>query len=116
VSTQPIRPEGSTDATDAEGTAHAHRDLRLFLAPLICLVVCLVLFPTFTVLYVAWEASQVKIYEAQQQALNNHKFCGLVNTLLAPAPPPGPATANPSRAFEQILHSKISDLKKGLAC
>lgn len=106
----------STNATDAEGASNARRDLRLFLAPLICLLLCLVLFPTFTVLYQAYEASQIKAYEAQQQTLNNHKFCGIVDTILLPQPPPGSATSNPSRAFEQILHSKFLDLKKGLGC
>lgn len=109
---EPVADEG----TDAEGTAHARRDLRLFLAPVICLMLCLVLFPTFTVLYVAYSDAQVKNYESQQQAQNNHKFCGIVGTILAPPPPPGSATANPSRAFEQILHSKAVELKTGLGC
>jgi hypothetical protein len=106
----------STDATDRAGTQAAHRALRPFLPLILCLVLCLVLFPAFTVLYVAYEGAQIKTYESQQQTQNNHKFCGIVDTLLAPAPPPGSATSNPSRAFEQILHSKVSDLKRGLGC
>lgn len=116
MSTDAAGAERSTDATDAEGAAHARRDLKLFLAPLVCLLLCLVLFPTFTVLYVAYEASQIERYEAQQQVMNNHKFCGIVDTILAPPPPPGSASSNPSRAFEQILHSKTAALKTGLGC
>lgn len=87
-----------------------------FFGALLGILACLVLFPAFTVLYQAYEANQIKAYEAAQVAANNHKFCGIVDTLLAPPPPAGPASENPSRAFEQILHAKVADLKAGLGC
>lgn len=96
------------------------RQRNPLLAPLLCLAACVVLFPAFTVVYVTYSdaqtAAQVKSYEAQQVAANNHKFCGLVDTIAAPPPPTGAAGTNPSRAFEQILHSKVVELKRGLQC
>lgn len=64
------------------------------------LALCLILFPAFTVGYVAWS-----------QAENNHKFCGVVDAALVPAPPRGDASANPSRAYEQNLHASFVGLK-----
>lgn len=106
----------STQETDAEGTEHARRDLRLFFAPLACLVVCLVLFPAFTVLYQAYEANQIKAYEAQAQAQNNHKFCGVVDAALTPRPPAGSTAGKPGQAYEQNFHATFVALKVKLGC
>jgi hypothetical protein len=100
-----MTPESTSDA--AAKAAHRPRVayLRTYLGPLLAVVVCLVLFPAFTVIYVTVEQNQ-----------NNHKFCATVNAVVAPPPPPGNAKQNPSRAYDQDLHAAFMGLKARLGC
>ena len=66
----------------------------------------------------AYKASQSREEVAQQRAAVavEDKLCDTFGKLAALQPPPGPAAVNPSRAFEQELHSKLVELGTDLGC
>lgn len=48
---------------------------------------------------------------------SNHKWCQVVNTILAvPAPKPGNAKADPSRERAYEFYTEFVDLKRSLGC
>lgn len=66
----------------------------------------------------AYKASQAR-EQAQQQAagvLVEQKLCSTLGAIAALKPPPGSATVNPSRAYEQQLHAVLDRLGPDLGC
>ena len=66
----------------------------------------------------AYKASQAREQAEQHQAsvAVEKKLCDTFGELAALQPPAGSATQNPSRAFEQNLHSRLVDLGVDLGC
>jgi hypothetical protein len=66
----------------------------------------------------AYKASQAREQVVQQRAgaAVEEKLCDTFGELAALQPPAGSATGNPSRAFEQKLHSRLVDLGVDLGC
>jgi len=99
-------PADETTAAEAPQAPRAARRRRSpYLVPALVLAACLLLFPAFTVGYVAWSQDQ-----------NNHKFCQLIESVTAVQPPPGNASANPSRAYGQNLYKSAVALQGRLGC
>lgn len=73
-----------------------------------------------------WTSHAVNSYKAAQQRaaavqqrqgqVIGQKLCTTLRKLSALQPPPGSATANPSRAFEQQLHETLSQLGPDIGC
>jgi hypothetical protein len=64
-----------------------------------------------------------KTTQARQQAeqraagiIVEQKLCATLDAIAALKPPPGSAAANPSRAFEQNLHTVLDKLGPDLGC
>jgi len=75
-------------------------------------------------LWASWD--QVHAYKAGQQreqqaaqragALIEQRLCTTLGRLAADKPPAGSAARNPSRAYEQELHSTLAQLGPDLGC
>ena len=73
-----------------------------------------------------WTAHEVHASQASQQQQNadrqrqgqviERKLCTTLGRLTALKPPPGPAAANPSRAYEQELHATLAQLGPDIGC
>jgi hypothetical protein len=66
----------------------------------------------------AYKASQAREQVVQHQAgvAVEQKLCDTFGKLAALKPPPGSPTTNPSRGFEQSLHSTLVELGIDLGC
>jgi len=66
----------------------------------------------------AIQASQQREQASQQQAgaVIGRKLCTTLDRLAALKPPPGPASQNPSRAYEQELHATLAQLGPDIGC
>ncbi len=66
----------------------------------------------------AYKASQAREQVVQHQAgvAVEKKLCDTFGELAALQPPAGSPASNPSRAFEQSLHSRLVDLGIDLGC
>lgn len=73
-----------------------------------------------------WTAREVHVAQAAQareqataqragQAVEA-KLCRTLGRLAALQPPPGSATANPSRGYEQALHATLAELGPDIGC
>ena len=47
---------------------------------------------------------------------NNRKWCATISLLVSQRAPPGSASSNPSRAYEQKLSADFHDLRSRLGC
>ena len=68
---------------------------------------------------VLWTAHAVRSFQSSQQRqgeLVEQKLCTTLDRLTALKPPPGPAKANPSRAYEQEMHATLDELGPDLGC
>ncbi len=116
---------GATGATGAIGpTGRPGRDItpgaKLGIIGLLILVLLVGggnLWATYT--EVNSFKQQIAAQEIQQKAANaifGKKLCATLDRLAALKAPPGSATANPSRAYEQELAATLSELKPDVGC
>jgi hypothetical protein len=61
-------------------------------------------------------ASASLLYITHVVSQNNVKWCTTITLLVSEKPPPGPAAANPSRAYEQRLYADLTKLRHDLGC
>jgi hypothetical protein len=63
-----------------------------------------------------WEVQDFKHQQQVQGQQTEHQLCTTLGKLSALKPPPGDATANPSRKYEQDLHDVLSALGPDIGC
>jgi hypothetical protein len=120
----PRGAQGNQGNRGEQGAAGLSRSARRGLVFLFALSVVLA---GLNLLWTAHEvhASQVAIQAAQHReqvmqqragAIVGEKLCTTLGRLTALKPPPGRASANPSRAYEQELHATLAQLGPDIGC
>lgn len=91
--------------------------------PVAVIIAGFLAFAALSVLFTFWAVHQgedqynaVQQNQRRQGLIVEQKICATMHRLAALQPPPGAATANPSRAFEQRLHVTLDQLGPDLGC
>lgn len=110
----PKGPKG--DKGDARLSPQVSRALVvLFLLPSLIAVAAVIGVIVDSVSYQAAQRRQQQVQE-QQGRIVERKLCQTLDGLVQLRPPPGNPATNPSRAFEQRLHEKLSQLAPDVGC
>lgn len=109
----PRGPQGNQGNRGERGAAGLSRPVRRALVFLFALAVVLAACGLF------WTVRAVNASRAAQQSQGRaveRKLCTTFARLAALKPPPGDASRNPSRAYEQELHVTLDELGTDLGC